>query len=363
MKASAVCFTEQGLETEKIIAEALISNGYEAESFVSGKHAIGAALEDELFEFTVIGENGLKAWTGEQWEKSDVIVFVGALGIAVREIAHFIEDKKTDPAVICVDEKAKFVIPVLSGHAGGANETALLLAEELSAYPVITTATDINGKFAVDVFAKKRGLIIDDWSLARDISADILAGDPVGLYSDFPIDGRVPEELSAGKLCRRNILITAGKRDFKGALNGRVLKLIPGCVTVGIGCRLGTDKETIRRILREAFGLNKIDERSICRIASIDRKKDEAGIKELAKEMKVPFVTFSSEELSNIPGDFSESEFVEETVGVGNVCERAAMAATDQSSKNPRILFGKFARDGVTVAAAITDPVLFGKEE
>ena len=127
----------------------------------------------------------LQTWTENAFSKAQVLIFVGAAGIAVRAIAPFVQDKFKDPAVLVVDEKGTYVIPVLSGHVGGANAYALQLAEKLQAQAVITTATDINQKFAVDVFAKKNQLFIKDRAWAKEISAAILGGEKIGFFCIF----------------------------------------------------------------------------------------------------------------------------------------------------------------------------------
>ena len=88
-------------------------------------------------------EGGLSAWTGAEFQRSDALIFVGACGIAVRAIAPFVQDKFHDPAVLCVDEAGTFVIPLLSGHVGGANRLAEFVAGGIGAVPVVTTATDV----------------------------------------------------------------------------------------------------------------------------------------------------------------------------------------------------------------------------
>ena len=127
---------------------------------------------------------------------SDARIFVGAAGIAVRAIAPFVKSKKEDPAVIVMDELGKYAVPILSGHLGGANELAEAIAEGTGAVPVLTTGTDLHGKFAVDVFAKKNHLAIESMALAKDISAAVLSGEPVGFVCDFPVKGGIPAEIN-----------------------------------------------------------------------------------------------------------------------------------------------------------------------
>lgn len=371
MKISLLSFTKNGFETEKQLVRILEKAGYLVCPYVMGKYAMQAAAKDTEISFSPVREGGLSQWAGERFADSEGIVFVGALGIAVRAVAPYIKDKKTDPAVLAVDEAARFVIPLLSGHLGGANELAKFLSMELKkngseAIPVITTATDVNKKFAVDVFAKEHGLAIGDMRLAKEISAAVLSGEPVGFFSDFSSDASLPEGLFRDRLCRRNIRITIWKKKESSASGDhtpKILRLVPGCVALGIGCRRGTGKEKLLEVIWAAAEENNLDLSSVCALSSIDLKAGEPGIRELAGEFQVPFLTYTKEELETVPGMYTESEFVRKTTGVGNVCERAAMAACLEVSQNARLLIKKHAADGVTVAAACFAPELFEKTE
>ena len=207
MKIALICFTENGFQMEKRLVKLLEAEGRGPCPWVSGRYAMQAASLDHEISFSPVKEGGLSAWAGERFRDSDGLIFIGACGIAVRAIAPYIRDKKTDPAVLAADEKGRFVIPLLSGHLGGANELAECLAEGLAkngipAQAVLTTATDVNRRFAVDVFAKEHGLVLDQMKLAKEISAAVLAGEPVGLFSDFPFSGPVPEGLYKERVFR-----------------------------------------------------------------------------------------------------------------------------------------------------------------
>ena len=301
-------------------------------------------------------EQPLFTWAGEQFAAENALLFIGACGIAVRSIAPHVKDKLSDVPVLVADEAGQFVIPLLSGHVGGANRLAETVASGIGAVPVVTTATDVEKKFAVDVFAKDHGFVITDRKLAKEISADILAGEPVGVFSDFGFSAwkKIPEGLFEDRICKRNLWVTVSGKEKKGIPEDRVLRLIPRCVALGIGCKRGTPVEKIRTAVESAMEQNGIDLRSVFAVASIDIKKQEQGLIEFAKEFQVPFLTFSSEELNGQPGDFPESEFVRKTTGTGNVCERSAVAACRLGvrASECRILIHKEAEDGVTVAAA-----------
>ena len=140
----------------------------------------------------------LSDWVETQFVSCDLLVFVGACGIAVRKIAPFIKDKKSDPAVLVVDDMGGNVISLLSGHIGNANAWTCLVADGIGANPVITTASDCHGKIAIDMFAVNNGLVITDFTLAKDIESALLDGEKIRLIIDedcaVKLAGDVPEE-------------------------------------------------------------------------------------------------------------------------------------------------------------------------
>lgn len=298
----------------------------------------------------------LQAWTENAFSKAQVLIFVGAAGIAVRAIAPFVQDKFKDPAVLVVDEKGTYVIPVLSGHVGGANAYALQLAEKLQAQAVITTATDINQKFAVDVFAKKNQLFIKDRAWAKEISAAILGGEKIGFFCEGQVTGTIPKEVVTEQVIGtmpEEVVAEEGKVTERHRINVGIhntCQLIPKAVTVGIGCRKGKSAEEIETFVLEQLEKQQIAMESISCVASVDKKKNEAGILAFCEKYRLEFQTFSPEELERVPGEYTQSEFVEKTIGVGNVCERAAICAWKQNRAH--ILQPKTAQNGKTLAIA-----------
>lgn len=279
------------------------------------------------------------------------IIFIGATGIAVRAIAPYMTGKAYDPAVLVVDELGKFIIPLLSGHLGGANALALRLAQELGATPVLTTATDVNRVFAVDTWAKEQGLQITQTEDIRFVSGALLRGDTVGLHTELPLIGQLPDGIEQTENADTGMVISYRMQDNRFA---HTLHLVPRTIVAGIGCRRGKTLTELTCTLDAVLEEHKIAPQALCALATIDIKRDEAGLLALSRARRVPLHVFSAEELRAVVGDFTPSTFVCDTVGVDNVCERAAVCA------GGTLLCRKIARDGVTVAlAAIPKEVRF----
>lgn len=357
MRLSVVSFTEKGNRVNQVLTKRFREMGETCTGYVMNRFADNCHGQEGM---APLGTS-LREWAKEQFQCADGLIFVGATGIAVRTIAPFVRDKMTDPAVVTVDEKLEYSISLLSGHVGGANELARTVARMTGAAPVITTATDVNGRFAVDVFARERKLVISDRSTAKRISADVLEGRPVGFCSDFPVEGEIPEGLVRGELCVRNVWITGrvltegdswmGKPPAGGT---EVLRLIPKVLAVGIGCRRGALAEDIEKAVEEALRKANRSREAIKVIVSIDLKKEEPGLLTYAADMGLEFHTYPSTQLKEVPGDYTDSVFVAEVTGVGNVCERAAMLEIFHAGGG-RLILGKQTWNGVTVALAERD--------
>lgn len=332
---SIISFTKKGTELNERIGKELMDQGMAIEGYTAAKY---------------VQDTGLHAFTGLQdlmeqlFYRSDGIIFIGACGIAVRAIAAFIKGKTEDPAVLVAGEDGKFVISLLSGHIGGANELTGHVAALIGAVPVITTATDINHTFAVDSWAVKNELWIEDISMIKDVSAALLNGDEVGFYSDYPIEGNLPEGLAVNTVTDIGICVSdsVSLKPFH-----KTLHLVPRNIVLGIGCRKDTEPEVIRNRVKDTFNRYELDQRRIGRICSIDVKKKEEGILELVEELGAEYITYTAEELRAVSGDFDSSEFVRKTVGVDNVCERSAALGSGSGRK----LIPKTAFSGVTLAA------------
>lgn len=370
-RITVLSFTRRGTELNHELCRKLSEAGWECGAY---------AAESFKGQGVLPLPRDKKGLIGERWGSS-AFLFIGAAGIAVRYIAPFVKDKFTDSPVLVMDEKGQYVIPLLSGHIGGAASLADEIADLMGAVPVHTTATDVQGKFAVDVFAKENNLYITDRRMAKEISAAILAGEKIALFDEY--DGcrnerDFPPEIvlcrSFGETCgyAHRIIITGsgGYEESAGCEdhdcekhncenhNGEAydredcdcdtgtLILRPRDIAVGIGCRRGISFEVLEKGFLDVLKSNDVAPGQVRVIASIDIKKDEKALVHLAEKYRVPLVTYTAQELGRTGQVTSGSDFVKKTTGVDNVCERAARLCCE----NGELIQGKCIRESMTMA-------------
>ncbi|MGI6031665.1 MAG: cobalt-precorrin 5A hydrolase [Eubacteriales bacterium] len=333
MKLFAAAFTRQGAQVGKQLQTALQQQGDQVQLYVPAR----LAQETDLPAM----EEGLAGWTAHAFEEGDGLLFVGAVGIAVRAIAPHVRDKRMDPAVVAVDELGNFAVPLLAGHIGGANRLAQRVAAVTGGQPVISTATDLHSLWAVDVFATQNQCAIGNMALAKEISASLLEGKPVAFASDWPVEGQIPPEL-----CRKAPLGVHVTYCQESSLFERTLCLHPRRLVVGIGCRKGTPEQAIAAVVEQCLARQQWSTQCLRAVATIDLKAEEPGLLAFCQSRQLPLRVYTSQQLAQVPGQFTPSAFVRGVTGVDNVCERSAAAA------GGRLLVQKQALSGVTVALA-----------
>ena len=326
------------------------------------------------------GFDSVGAWAGEAFAQGcDGIVFVGACGIAVRAVAPYVASKMHDPAVVCVDEAGRWAISLLSGHVGGANDLARRIARIVGATPVVTTATDVRGVFAIDEWAARRGLVIANPQLIKRVSGALLEGGHVGMHvgRQVSLAGKLPagfvREECAGdtndagdirKPCPAGA--APDSADASHVLHAHVhigpelprendpntLHLITRNAVVGVGCRRGCEPATLQDSVEAALAGLGLAPEAVSTLATIDLKAAEPAVVELAAKHGWRLRTFSAQALAAQGGDFASSEFVRTHVGVDNVCERALACCGAVRVLN------KQAHQGTTVAVGLVPEVL-----
>jgi len=295
---------------------------------------------------------------------TDAIVAVMATGIIIRAVAPCLESKLFDPAVVGVDVSGRFAISLLSGHYGGANELARLIAEGIDAMPVVTTASDVMGKQSVDELARILHLAIVNPDSLIAVNAAIVNGERVALVLvgdvKIPVDNvcgyaiekaenaahavAIVNSYDAGAVIAKELLSTA-------AFSKPVTILKPKTVVVGLGARKDISEGDVLEALRSALKRVNLPLARVDRLATVDIKKDSLSMLNAAKRLGLAFDFVSVDALRALKHeDLSpDSKLVEEKIGVGGVCERAALIT---AGKNAHLILKKTKLKGVTVAIA-----------
>ncbi|MBD5463319.1 MAG: hypothetical protein HDR24_09735 [Lachnospiraceae bacterium] len=348
MRLSIISFTENGKRLSEHIAD-LLQKKIEILLFTKCE----ACRKNSAVSPVLFVEKSLGDWAKEQMQEKNTLLFIGACGIAVRAIAPSLTDKLHDVPVLVMDERGRYVIPILSGHVGGANEWAGYLAGETGAEPVITTATDINKKFAVDLFAKRNNLFIENKDGIVKVSSKVLAGETITISIEpgHGADG-------TGKCCLPSgirlapyppevpvdVVVTSKEDKFDASL---VLR--PREYVIGLGCKKGKAAEEIKAFITRKMEELGITAAQVYAVASISLKSGEQGIVSWCDKEGIPFLTYTAKELQEVKGNFTGSSFVREKTGVDNVCERAALKACGDKGT---LLTPKYAENGMTIAVA-----------
>ncbi len=269
------------------------------------------------------------------FKTNDAIVCIFSLGAVIRLISPHLKDKKTDPAVIVIDDKTKFVISVLSGHLGGANKLTEEIAEKLGAISVVTTAADVNQTIAVDLLGREFGWKIEDDSTVTKVSAYMVNEEKIGIYHDAGEKNWWNKELPSN-VTIYSTLEDLRKSSSKGYLliTDRVVQepsilqdavvYRPSTLVVGIGLHWNTSKETIKEGLDFCLKKYKLSEKSIAKFVTLKKEQDVHGLVELGKEMNVPIEYFEKEELAKISIP-NPSQTVLSFEGTPSVSEAAAI--------------------------------------
>lgn len=267
------------------------------------------------------------------FKNNNALICIFSLGAVIRLISPYLKDKKTDPAVIVIDDKINFVISVLSGHIGGANELTEEIAKKLGAIPVITTAADVNKTIAVDLVGREFNWKIDDDSTVTKISAHMVNEEPIGVfqeageknwYKKLPKNVLIYENMEELKKSNSKAHLIISDKIIEGEISKESVIYRPPSLVIGIGLHWDTSKETIREGIEFCLEKFKLDSKSIAKLVSIKKPKDVQGLVDLGIEMGIPVEYVNREDLAEISAP-NPSETVKAFEGTASVSEAAAI--------------------------------------
>jgi cobalt-precorrin 5A hydrolase len=285
----------------------------------------------------------LSAFIPKMMAMQKPLLLVMACGIAVRCIAAGVQSKKSDPPVMVADDGGNFVISLLSGHMGGANQLSQIIADAIQAKPVITTASDLCGLEAVDMFAHRHGLIIDNWDDAKLVTAVLLNGGKVGLRNYSLID---VNNNSFNRSEPFDAFVHIG--HYTNTDNQLLtVKLYPRNLVLGLGCRKDTNPVVLSEFVNDQLDKLTIHKSCIGAVASVDIKQHETAILQYAQSLCLDACFVSVNDIRQEEHLFNRSQFVQKSIGVGAVCEPAAYIV---GKKKGRFLLHKTVYKGITMS-------------
>lgn len=332
-RVAIYCVSKDGFGVATKIREKVYN---EADLFITERVKSSLLLQNlDEDNVVVVKEKISKALEGI-FDKYDLHVFIAATGAVVRLISGKFKTKDVDPAVLSIDDRGTFVVSLLSGHLGNANEECIKIADSIGSIPVVTTASDVSGKLAVDTLSQKLKSNLDSLETAKKVTALMVNGERVRLM--------LPEDL----------IVTDKEKNVSGAIvvsnrkNLDVTKIIPKNLFLGIGCKRGVTKDHIITKLKEVMDEKNLEMSAINIVASAWVKSDEIGLIEAMKELKLPIKFFEKEEIEKVEYLIDErSEYVKKTIGVYGVSEPCAYLA---SSGVGKFIVKKAKLDGMTLS-------------
>lgn len=297
---------------------------YDIDVFTLKKYDVENTIQIEDFTTNI----------NEKFSQYDGHIFIMASGIVIRKIANLIGTKDKDPAVLLIDEGKHFVISLLSGHLGGANELTYSLANILKLVPVITTSSDVTGKIAVDTISQKINAELEDLKSAKDITSLIVNGQKVNIL--LPKNVKVSDKNSAD-----GFILVSNKKNIE------YTRIYPKNLILGIGCKKDTKAEDILSAIEDCLDKNNLDIKSVKKIATVDVKENEQGLINAAKFLNLDLEIISRDEIKKVQNQFEGSDFVEKNIGVRAVSEPVAFLS---STGNGKFLVMKAKYNGITIS-------------
>jgi cobalt-precorrin 5A hydrolase len=326
---------------DKVAILAITKNGIKIAStikqiFPSWQVFAPSKFQDDTV-FATWYEEQTSSKVAELFSKFDGLVCLFSLGAVIRLVAPYLKDKKTDPAIIVIDDKANFVISVLSGHLGGANELTEEIAKKLGSTPVITTAADVNKTIPVDLLGREFGWKIEDDSNVTRISALMVNEEKIGVYQDsgeknwwkteLPKNVTLYDSIEKLKHSDSKAYLIISDKTFDETIMKNSVTYRPQTLVVGIGLHGDTTKEKISESLDLTLTKYNLSAKCIARLVSIKKPKDVQGLIDAAKNMQVSLEYFEREELAQITIP-NPSQMVEAYEGTPSVSEAAAIKSS-----------------------------------
>lgn len=354
-KIAVIAITKHGAA----LAERLYQSLDKSDLFIAAKFKKEIPEHSGKITFTA---EPIKVVTGSIFSTYDALIYVVSLGAVVRTIAPFLKDKNSDPAVLVIDDNANFVISVLSGHVGGANELTDEIAKLLGAQSVVTTASDVGKTIPVDILGREFGWTLDSKENVTKVSASVVNQEPIGFYQEAGEPGWWKREtpLPANiRLCRSFeelddpafkavLLVTDKQLPENWPLRSKAVVYRPKSLVLGMGCDKGASLQDIEEFVFKTLTVHGLSGKCLKAVSSVDLKAEEPGLKEFALKHGLPLHCFTREDINQVKDLPNPSAMAMKHIGAIGVAEPSALLCSGAEA----LLVPKVKTARVTLAIA-----------
>lgn len=335
LNIAGICFNKYGAKVAEKLDTTINTWKKEENQDIQVSWFIRNAINPRREMFTSL-EIKTNDWTAERFKDTDVIIYICPSVQAVKHISGSISDQMSDPAVLVIDEKGEYCVPLLSGRRGEANDIGEMFARRADIKYVNPLIDDPRSRFDIEEYAAKTNMVISNTDYAREITAAIESGHEVGFYTNYPVLGTIPDKLIWSSEAPLGIYVSP---SYHTAYFDHTLWLIPRCLDIGIVCGLEHNYKTVRKAVMAALQSMSLYPEAVDKIATMKGCEANVALQSIALERNVPLITYEESELKKITGPDGETM---------NPAEAAALKASEG-----KLIINTIEQDGVLIAVAI----------
>ena len=335
LKIAGICFNKYGAKVAEKLDSTIATWNKEEEMDIQASWFIRNAINPrhELFTSLEIKTND---WTAERFKDTDVLIYICPSVQAVKHISGSISDQMSDPAVLVIDEKGEYCVPLLSGRRGEANDIGEMLSRKADIKYINPLIDDPGSRFDIEEYASKTNMVISNTDYAREITAAIESGHEVGFYTNYPVLGTIPDKLIWSSEAPLGIYVSP---SYHTAYFDHTLWLIPRCLDIGIICKAEQSYKTVRKAIMNALQSMSLYPEAVAKIATVKGSEANSALQGFALERDVPILSYDRDDLMKITGPDGEGM---------NEAEAAALKASEG-----KLIINTVEQDDILVAVAM----------
>ena len=335
LNIAGICFNKYGAKVAERLHATLKTCESEEELSISVSWFIRNAINPDRELFTSL-EIKTNDWTEQRFKDTDVLIYICPSVQAVKHISGSITDQMSDPAVLVIDEKGEYCVPLLSGRRGEANDLGGLLERRADIKYINPLIDDPSSRFDIEEYALKTDMTISNTDYAREITAAIESGHEVGFYTNYPVLGSIPDKLIWSSEAPLGIYVSP---SYHTAYFDHTLWLIPRCLDIGIVCPPDKGYKDVRKAMINALQSMSLYPEAVAKVATIKGCENAPALQAIAFEREIPILSYDENELEKLTDSDGTAM---------NLAEAAALKASDG-----KLIINTATQDDVIIAVAM----------